>query len=80
MNIDNNHLINSELYDKLTSEQKKEYTSIPDALFLEARLELLGKMETVVGKESTGSINEWAEEKRVAKQMTKRQKSKFSLP
>ena len=80
MNTNTGHLVKEAMLAGMTDEERKQYEEVPKELNIEARLELMGKMETVVGKESTGSINTWAEEKRVAKQMTTRQKNKFSLP
>lgn len=79
MNTDNNHLIDPIIYKELTDEEKKKYEPVPDELMKEAQLELMGKLETLVGKESTGSLNTWAKEKRAIKKLTKRQKNKFSL-
>ena len=84
MNTDNNHLIDPEMYAKLLGKTKEEYEEVPNDLALEANLELMGKKETIVGKESTGSINTWAKEKRIQKEylrkVSRSQKNKMSFP
>ncbi|RLI65896.1 MAG: hypothetical protein DRO67_01965 [Candidatus Asgardarchaeum californiense] len=87
MNVDDNHLVSPEAYAKMSEYMKQFFEPIPNELSDAAELELMGKEETIVGKDSTGSINTWAEEKRKSKEylneikkLTKRQKNKLHLP
>lgn len=64
MDTRTNHLVTAEELDNLPEDVRENYEQVPDHLTLSAQLELMGKSETTVGKESSSSISEWAKSKR----------------
>jgi hypothetical protein len=64
MNVDNGHLVREKMLAEMKEEARENYERVPERLTLSAKLELMGKDETVVGKEATSQIAEWARSKR----------------
>jgi len=67
-----NHLISAEEYAKNKEFLSDLYEEVPGHLAKAAELELAGRKETYVGKESTGSINTWAAKKRAKRKAMKK--------
>lgn len=69
MNIDNNHLISQELMDEMKKQAHsnlEKYVKVPKNLCKAAELELAGKKQTIVGKNASGSMSEFARKMREA--------------
>jgi hypothetical protein len=66
MQVDTGHLVDMReaAVEKIQELYKKGYEPVPDELRSVAELELMGKKETYVGLESTGSLSRWARKKR----------------
>lgn len=64
MNTDTGHLVSNEEFESMDCELQEQYEQVPNNLTLSAQLELMGKSETVVGKEATSQLATWARSKR----------------
>ena len=64
MNVNDGHLVEQAVYDDMTEDQKTNYEQVPDNLSLSAKLELMGKQETHVGKDATSGVGRWARSRR----------------
>jgi len=66
MQVDTVHLVDMReaAAEKIRELQEKGYEPVPDELRPVAELELMGKKETYIGMESTGSLSRWARKKR----------------
>ncbi len=64
MNTDTGHLVTNEEFENINPDLREQYEQVPNNLTLSAKLELMGKDETVVGKEATSQIATWARSKR----------------
>ena len=62
MNTDTGHLVAN--IEDVPEEDRALHEPVPENLTLSAKLELMGKDETVVGKEATSQIATWARSKR----------------
>jgi len=61
MNRETGHLVAN--IEDIPEEDRALYDPVPDNLTLSAKLELMGKDETFVGKEATSQIATWARSK-----------------
>jgi hypothetical protein len=64
MDVATGHLVTEETYSEMSDEDRYNYCQVPDDLSLSAKLELMGKDETIVGQEATSQIAIWARSKR----------------
>lgn len=64
MDVNTGHLVSEEEYMNMKEEARRNYEPVPENLTLSAQLELMGKDETIVGKEATSGIATWARSKR----------------
>ena len=77
MNVDNGHLVRPHLLDEMSEDERKKYEPVPSHLDLIAQLELMGKNETYVGKNASGSLSKHMRIER-NKRKKKRQLAKIS--
>ena len=79
MDTSTGQLVTGKAYDKMTAEAQEEFDEVPKALSLSAKLELMGKDSTVVGKQATSQIALWSRSKedRVRLKAKKRRMNKL---
>ena len=64
MNVNDGHLVSQCAYEEMADDERRNYEQVPSNLLLSAKLELMGKKETHVGKEATSQIATWARSER----------------
>ncbi len=72
MDPDTGHLVSPEGLRELQEMMVDTYQQVPDELAEAANLELAGRKECYVGKQSTGSVNTWAAKQRAKRRAMKK--------